>query len=171
MPHENMVIYSADHLNLHAPVTVSLLIVHLGQPGPTIDVGPHALTYDEIELIGEGQFRVLNNASEVYRYERSASSCRCKAQTHLGFSSAENGRAVAVMLALRTGPWSSETISKKIGDLSRRETEALLVRMTERGLIFAPDDALYRLRRDGTRWLVGRGLRVPPEACASELDP
>lgn len=61
MPSEFTTIYSDDTLRLARPHHTKLLIVHLGTPGPILDVGAHSLEYDKIELHGTGQFRIMRN--------------------------------------------------------------------------------------------------------------
>lgn len=65
-----MAVYSTDHLHLARDLHVGQLIVHLGDPGPAIDLRGHSLAYDEIELIGDGCFRLLRDGVQVQSIER-----------------------------------------------------------------------------------------------------
>lgn len=63
-------LYHDERIALNAPLTTKKLIVHLGNPGPTIEVGAHALNYEQIEFCGKGVFRVLRDGKQLWRYEQ-----------------------------------------------------------------------------------------------------
>lgn len=58
-------IYSKEHLKLGAPLITDHLIVHLGDPGPSIEAGDFPLEYGTAEYIGKGTFRILRNGREA----------------------------------------------------------------------------------------------------------
>lgn len=58
-------IYSADRLTLAAPLITDHLIVHLGDPGPSIEAGEHALSYNTVEYLGRGSFTITRNGREA----------------------------------------------------------------------------------------------------------
>ena len=53
-----LVLYSDENLKLTSPIHANFLIVHLGTPGPRVDIGEHQLTWDELELHGNGDWRI-----------------------------------------------------------------------------------------------------------------
>jgi hypothetical protein len=67
MQHRNvntMAIYSEDTIVLRGPIHAELLIVHLGDPGPRVDVGEYMLTWGTLELHGEGYLRIGRSARQ-----------------------------------------------------------------------------------------------------------
>lgn len=67
---EFLAIHKSEQLELHRPLCVKELYVHLGDPGPTIDVGDHDLQYGKVEFHGKGVFRVLRHGMQLWRYEQ-----------------------------------------------------------------------------------------------------
>lgn len=67
---EFLAIYSTEHLKLQKPLHVNELIVHLGTPGPTVDVGDHDLQYSNLEFRGQGVFRMLRHGEQLWRYQQ-----------------------------------------------------------------------------------------------------
>ena len=67
-----MVIHSDDRLHLSGPLHAQLLIVHLGLPGPRVELGAHELTYDEMELHGVGDLTMLRAGVEVSTISKSS---------------------------------------------------------------------------------------------------
>jgi hypothetical protein len=49
---------------------VKELHVHLGRPGPVVDVGDHDLQYTKVEFHGRGVFRMLRHGNQLWRFER-----------------------------------------------------------------------------------------------------
>lgn len=60
-------IYSTDQLTLNGPLVTDLLIVHLGDPGPTLEAGDHAIEYGTAEYIGSGAFTVTRHGRKASR--------------------------------------------------------------------------------------------------------
>lgn len=56
-----MIIYHDEHLHLARDLHVEQLVVHLDLPGPTLNIGGHKFTYDEIDLVGVGEFCIMRN--------------------------------------------------------------------------------------------------------------
>ena len=64
------VIYSTDKLRLADPMHAEHLIVHLGTPGPTVEVGEHDLTWGKIETVGVGNFTLLRRGRQYMQITR-----------------------------------------------------------------------------------------------------
>lgn len=63
-------IYADERLTLHGSMAVEKLIVHLGNPGATIEIGDHGFTYDKIGLYGKGQFTITRHGETYRRYQQ-----------------------------------------------------------------------------------------------------
>ncbi|HEX6052754.1 MAG TPA: hypothetical protein VFZ21_25990 [Gemmatimonadaceae bacterium] len=67
-----LAIYSSEQLTISRSLHVDLLIVHLGTPGPMVELGDQLLTWTEIEFHGAGAFEIRRNGVRFMRYERGA---------------------------------------------------------------------------------------------------
>lgn len=67
---EFLAIHSGDRIKMARPMAVVELHVHLGRPGPVVDVGDHALEYTKIEFHGKGVFTMLRHGRQLWRYEQ-----------------------------------------------------------------------------------------------------
>lgn len=67
---EFLAIHSDDNLQLARSIYVNELHIHLGNPGPVVDLGGHSLQYSRIEFHGQGSFCMLNLGRQLWRYER-----------------------------------------------------------------------------------------------------
>ena len=65
-----MTIYSGERLRLAGLLAVVELHVHLGRPGPSVEVGDHALEYTRIVFHGHGAFTVLRHGRQMWRCEQ-----------------------------------------------------------------------------------------------------
>lgn len=84
-------------------------------------------------------------------------------------------RAIAVLVALRSGPRTTSSLRSAIGDRTQRETMDLLIDMIEMQLVEVPhnaagdviDDRWY-LDHNGLGWLQSNGLNAAAESRAWE---
>jgi hypothetical protein len=67
---EFLSIYATERISMAGPLTVTELHVHLGKPGPVVDVGDHELQYTRIEFHGKGAFTMLRHGKQLWRYEQ-----------------------------------------------------------------------------------------------------
>lgn len=67
---EFLAIHSDENLQMAAPLHVLELHIHLGRPGPVVDVGDHDLQYSKVEFHGHGVFRMLRHGRQLWRYEQ-----------------------------------------------------------------------------------------------------
>lgn len=67
---EFLAIHSTDRIRMAKSLAVVELHVHLGRPGPTIDVGDHALEYTKIHFHGEGAFTMLRHGKQIWKIEQ-----------------------------------------------------------------------------------------------------
>lgn len=67
---EFLAIHSTDRIHMGGSLVVGELIIHLGRPGPVVDVGDHALEYTKIEFHGKGVFTMLRHGKQLWRYEQ-----------------------------------------------------------------------------------------------------
>lgn len=67
---EFLAIHSTEDIRMRGSLHVNELIVHLGRPGPVVDVGDHDLQYSRVEFHGKGVFRMLRNGKQLWRYEQ-----------------------------------------------------------------------------------------------------
>lgn len=70
MVSEFLSIHSTDNLRLARSLQVKELHVHLGRPGPTVEVGDHALEYVSVEFHGRGAFTVTRHGKQMWKVER-----------------------------------------------------------------------------------------------------
>jgi len=66
------VIHSDEDLHLQKPLHAEHLIVHLGRPGPTVELGAHDLTWGKIELLGAGHFTLTRNGKQYMQITQEA---------------------------------------------------------------------------------------------------
>jgi len=69
---EFLAIHSTEQISMARSLHVSSLIVHLGNPGPIVEVGDHQLTWTKIEFHGSGSFTITRRGVRAMRYERGA---------------------------------------------------------------------------------------------------
>lgn len=62
---DTTIIYSDERLTLNGPLVTDHLIVHLGDPGPSIEAGEHAMSYNTVEYLGRGSFLVTRHGREA----------------------------------------------------------------------------------------------------------
>lgn len=67
---EFLAIHSTEVIRMRGSLHVNELIVHLGNPGPVVDVGDHCLEYAHVEFHGKGVFRMLRHGEQMWRYEQ-----------------------------------------------------------------------------------------------------
>lgn len=67
---EFLAIHSTDDIRMAKPLHVLELHIHLGTPGPVVDVGDHDLQYSSVEFHGKGVFRMLRHGKQLWRYEQ-----------------------------------------------------------------------------------------------------
>lgn len=67
---EFLAIHSTEDIRMRGSLHVNELIVHLGNPGPVVDVGDHRLEYSTVKFHGRGVFRILRHGRQLWRYEQ-----------------------------------------------------------------------------------------------------
>lgn len=58
-------IYSSETLTLTETLVVGTLYVHLGDPGPVVELGDHQLQWSKLEAIGKGQFTMRRHGKQA----------------------------------------------------------------------------------------------------------
>lgn len=58
-------IYSGETLSLKESIYVRTLYVHLGDPGPVVELAGYQLQWSKLETIGKGTFTMLRHGKQV----------------------------------------------------------------------------------------------------------